>query len=324
MNYIGSKLSLLPFLEKSIKEAVGDISDKIFFDLFAGTGVVANHFNGLVKTVIANDTEIYSYILNCNLLKNYTEPGFENFDLLNYLEPVEGFIWKYYSPAGGRLYFTEDNAKKIDAVRKYLFSEVHTFFSVVQLSAALIEAADKVANTTSVYGAYLKKFQSTSIKPFTLKPIIAKKSFSENYVFRRKAEEIIDTIKTDILYMDPPYNHRQYGANYHLLNTLVSVKEFIPQGITGLPENYNKSVFCSKRTVEKAFVDIIEKTKAEHVFLSYNNEGLLSLNTIEKIMKKFGDYSVFSTDYKTYKADSKRNNKSISTIEYLHYLHKKR
>jgi len=45
VNYIGSKYRLLPFLEKSIEEFVsGPISDKVFCDLFAGTGAVGRYF----------------------------------------------------------------------------------------------------------------------------------------------------------------------------------------------------------------------------------------------------------------------------------------
>jgi len=321
MNYIGSKLSLLPFLENSIKEAVGDISNKVFFDLFAGTGAVGNHFNGKTSYVIANDFEQYSYILNCNLLLNHLDHS-DYIKSLNDLEPLEGFIWKHYSPAGGRMYFTENNAKKIDAIRNKIFTTKLSFLCKIQALSSLIQSADRVANTTSVYGAYLKKFKKTALKLFILEPAGNCLGNDINKVFNSKAEDIV-TVNSDILYLDPPYNARQYGSNYHLLNTIISAEEFSPQGITGLPESYNKSVFCSKTTIEDSFYHLLKNAKAEHIFLSYNNEGLMSLPKIKEIMESFGSYNLFYIDYKRYKADNKRKYKASSTVEYLHYLKKK-
>ena len=43
MNYIGSKLTLLPFLEKVVREVAPEVincEEKTFCDLFAGTGAV--------------------------------------------------------------------------------------------------------------------------------------------------------------------------------------------------------------------------------------------------------------------------------------------
>lgn len=68
MNYIGSKYKLLSFLERNIIETVGDIRSCVFCDLFAGTGAVGRYFKTLVKQIIANDIENYSYVLNRNYI----------------------------------------------------------------------------------------------------------------------------------------------------------------------------------------------------------------------------------------------------------------
>ena len=196
MNYIGSKKTLLPFIEETIKNVVGDIGDKVFFDMFAGTGAVGSYFNGKVKQVIANDTEGYAYVLNYNLLKSYKSPDLEGYEYINSLPPVEGFIWKHYSPAGGRMYFTEENAKKIDAVRKVVFPLPKN--DGLFYLAGLLESADRVANTTSVYGAYLKDFKRTALNPFILEPAESVISKSLNIVFKGTAENTI-TFDCDIL-----------------------------------------------------------------------------------------------------------------------------
>ena len=72
MNYIGSKLSLIPFIRAAVEDCVGiDLSDRVFCDLFAGTGVVGRSFKSRVRKVISNDWEYYSYVLNRNYIGNH-------------------------------------------------------------------------------------------------------------------------------------------------------------------------------------------------------------------------------------------------------------
>lgn len=119
--------------------------------------------------------------------------------------------------------------------------------------------------------------------------------------------------------MDPPYNARQYGANYHLLNTIALYDKFSPKGKTGMRE-YKRSQYCSKSTVAKSFDDIVKNANFKYIFLSYNNEGLMSFDTIKKIMSQYGEYRVATTDYQRFKADSNRINTADRTTEYLHIL----
>ena len=57
MNYIGSKYSLLDFLTETIGAVAGDVTGRVFADLFAGTGVVGRTFKERGCRVIANDIE---------------------------------------------------------------------------------------------------------------------------------------------------------------------------------------------------------------------------------------------------------------------------
>ena len=56
MNYIGSKIKLLPFIEDSINKVV-DNNCKVFCDLFSGTGSVGAH---LRKKVLRSLPMIYN------------------------------------------------------------------------------------------------------------------------------------------------------------------------------------------------------------------------------------------------------------------------
>ena len=331
MNYIGSKYSLLDFIDNTIKSVVGeDMSHLVFCDLFAGTGIVGRHFKTRVSQVISNDWEYYSYILNRNYIGNHLEiDGKESYiERLNQLEGVDnGFIFSQYCLGGGnnRQYFSDENGKKIDAVRMAIeewkncgeiTDDLYYF-----LLCSLIESADRHANTASVYGAFLKSLKKSAQKPMVVAPANYQFNNHNHRVYCEDANTLIKNISGDILYLDPPYNARQYGANYHLLNTIAEYKVFEPKGKTGLRE-YNKSSYCSKSVVRDSFENLIADAKFRYIVLSYNNEGLMSIDTIRQIMSKYGAYKVFQKEYSRFRADKaeNRNHLADNTIEYLHVL----
>lgn len=331
MNYIGSKYKLSDFISNSVKNIVGDdLSDKIFCDLFAGTGVVGRNFKKEVKKVISNDMEFYSYVLNKNYIENHEFLDEEIYiNELNETNGEEGFIFNEYSENGkaNRLYFSEHNGKKIDAIRtkielwkteKKISSALYYF-----LLASLLESADKVANTASVYGAFLKHIKKSAQKELVLEPAIFEINSHSHEVYNEDSNLLIKKIEGDILYLDPPYNAREYGANYHLLNTIAKYDYFEPKGKTGL-RNYTKSAFCKKKEVEKSFDDLIKNANFKYIFLSYNNEGIMPSEIIKKILSKYGKYDLLTTEYQRFRADKQenRNHKASSTTEYLHILEK--
>ena len=334
MNYIGSKYSLLDFLNETIANVTGykNGDSYVFGDLFAGTGVVGSYYKSLGCRVLSNDIQFYSY----SIIKHYIENNSNNvrqdlFDYFNSLEGVEGFVYKNYCQGSGsqRNYFTDENGKKCDAIRlelerMYVANEIdqHTYFFYL---GSLINSIDKYANTASVYGAFLKHIKKTAGKSFVLEPLKIIDG-PEGKVFNENINDLIKHISGDVVYLDPPYNARQYSSNYHVLETIARYDNPVLSGMTGLRDSSGqRSDFCSKRKVEIAFEDLISNAKFKYIFLSYNNEGLMSLGTIQQIMSKYGDYSVYTKKYKRFKAD-KDENRSITaneTIEYLHCLIKK-
>ncbi len=332
MNYIGSKYKLSQFIKETVKSVVGnDLSKKTFCDIFAGTGIVARVFKKDVKKVITNDIEYYSYVLNKNYIENHKNLEYKKYlkDLNNLKLKDTGFIYKNYCLGSGsnRQYFSDINGKKIDTIRQKIElwfknnkinSKLYYF-----LLASLLESADKVANTASVYGAFLKHLKRTALKDMVLEPAIFEINDNEHKVYNEDSNVLIKKISGDILYLDPPYNERQYGANYHLLNTIAKYDNFQPIGKTGMRQYY-RSQYCKKQSVEKSFEDLISNAKFKYIFLSYNNEGLMSTSIIKNIMKKYGKYDLAKKEYQRFKADKteNRNHKASSTIEYLHILEK--
>lgn len=344
MNYIGSKYSLIDFLKSSINkvlEANGETrspNKMVFADLMAGTGVVSGSFKQDGYSIIANDIQYYSYVITKHVIENNGNLNEERCNqlmaLLNGLEGVEGFIYKNYSFEGTegqefrRMYFTEHNAKKCDAIRITIedwfkqgkINDIEYYF----LLGSLINSIDKYANTASVYGAYLKQFKKSALREMKLEPLPIMHGQVECKVYNEDINELIKHVSGDILYLDPPYNARQYCTNYHLLETIARYDNPIIHGKTGLREySEQKSDFCIKSKVEKAFAEIIKNANFKYIFLSYNNEGLMSSQTIERIMKKYGKYRFEMQEYRRFKADNAREAKADKTIECLHCLIKK-
>jgi len=330
MNYIGSKYSLLDFLETTIEDVTGykDGDNYVFADLFAGTGIVGQTYKAKGCTVISNDIQYYSYVLNKHYIENIPELSIDLLDALNNLTPVEGFIYNNYckGSGSGRNYFTNENGMKCDAIR----IELEKLHATEQISdhlyyyylASLVNSIDKYANTASVYGAFLKHIKKSAQKEFQLEllPVIPGRVGN---AYNEDINSLVRIISGDVLYLDPPYNARQYCSNYHVLETIAKYDNPELSGVTGLRDSSEqKSKFCSKRTVVKTFEDLIKNTQFKYIFLSYNNEGLMSLETIKEIMSRYGEYSFFTKEYRRFKADKdeNRNIAAYSTTEYLHCL----
>lgn len=330
MNYIGSKYSLLEFIDSVIARLSDNHAQKVIIcDAFAGTGAVGRYFRNKGHHVIANDTQHYSYVINRHLIQN-KNLQLDKLDYLNNLAGVEGFIYNNYCPGSGsgRLYFSDFNGKKCDAIRQEI-ERLHVNGEISEPEyyaylAMLVEAIDKVANTASVYGAYLKQLKKSAQKELVLVEL-ADSNGPAGEVYNDDINVLIDQIEGDILYLDPPYNARQYASNYHLLETISLYDNPPIHGKTGLRDTtQQKSKYSSRRTVEQQFEDIISKARFRHIVLSYNNEGLMSVETVRNIMSKYGNYSLETREYRRFKADKtqNRNHKATSTKEYLHILSK--
>ncbi len=345
MNYIGSKHSLLPFIEKHYSR-IADGSEKTFCDIFAGTGAVGRFFKSKGLRVIANDIQYYSYVLNKAYLEINKPPSFATLRkefrseiakvshqpisslqavlaFLNGLPKKRGFITKHYSPVANRFYYTRENAEKSDAIRQAIeqWRANHTiteqeYFYVL---CSLLEAIDRVANTASVYGAFLKKFKNSAKRRLMLKPLELSPQVKGCKVYNEDANDLIERIRCDVLYLDPPYNHRQYGANYHVLETIAADDKPKLRGVTGM-RNYEGSLYCRAKSAKTALTHLIARAQAKHIFLSYNDEGIMTLEDVQEVLALRGQPKTFQQAYSRFKADNGRAYLRDKTVEYLHYV----
>ena len=338
MRYIGSKAALLKDIEACISQNIYRKQES-FCDIFSGTGIVARYFKPHYR-IISNDALFFSYIIQKSLIENNTSPTFSKLnttikDPFSYLEnaklpDVNNFIEENYSPSGkaGRMYFTSDNARRIDFIRttieQWKTEKKLTEAEYYYLLASLIEAVPSVSNITGTYGAYLKNWDKRAYKKIELPQFAVENNGRDNKAYNEDAFELEKHISGDILYIDPPYNSRQYAPNYHVLETIARYDNPVLTGVTGMrPYTDKKSVFCSKREVNDAFEQLIKNADFTHIVLSYNSTGLMNADFIEKILKDNGVMTSFALQkipYRKYK--SKIYNES-DICEYLFYIQKK-
>lgn len=305
--YIGSKARIA----EDIMSYIGtpESSGGVLIDAFAGTGIVAEKAVDLGWKVKINDMMTNSIVMSEARLLCESDVPFEHFggyasvlEVLNSIEPLEGFMWKTYSPASTkhcgieRRYFTEENAKKIDASA----SKIHEWKSSNQISerefvlliATLISSTNNVANIAGTYGCFLAKWTAQSMNEFKLTELPLRKETAEFSVSNIDVFDVISD-EMDTVYFDPPYTKRQYASYYHIPETLAIGDEPIVEGVAGLrPWKDKASVFCYKVKALNALTQLIIKQKAKRVVLSYSNEGHIQLNDLVEALSPYGEVKI--------------------------------
>ena len=166
LNYIGSKHSLLNFIESTMRDEMEttDFSKIKFADVFSGTSSVGFHFRNLnCSTIYSNDIEYYSYVIaRASICSNYTENIVKKLmGVISASEPFIGCVSKNYSESGDqkRMFFSIENANRIDGMRikleeiKPTITENEYYF----LLGSIIVSADTCANVPAIYGSFLKE-----------------------------------------------------------------------------------------------------------------------------------------------------------------------
>lgn len=341
MRFIGGKSLMLNHILEIINQRTENVSNIV--DMFSGSGVVAKFLKEHNYNVITNDLMFFSYAISRGTLDLNEEPKFEGLNIKNpirYLNNLtleksgfdidDCFIYQNYSPNSHceRMYLQCDNAIKIDIIRmkieewkaKDKISEDEYFY----LLASLLSAVPYVSNIAGVYGAYLKKWDVRTYNPLALnKPQIINND-KACHSFNEDANMLAKVVEADLAYLDPPYNSRQYLPNYHVLETIAKYDNPQIKGVSGM-RNYDnqKSNYCRKKDVLASLDDLIHGLNVKYIIMSYNNEGLLSSEQIEKVFKKYGiaeTYSLYEFDYRRYK--SKIPNNGIGLKEQLYFIRK--
>ena len=302
MRFIGCKALLLDNIKSVIDENAPDA--KSFCDIFSGTATVARYFKQWYE-VTSNDLLYFSYVLQRGTVAVDCLPTYEilqentgisdpvayfnglSLEQMERLPPERRFFQNTYAPIGGRMYINDENALRIDFARnitedwrKAGFLSDDEYYYLV---ACIVEGIPFVSNISGTYGAFHKEWERRSYKKYELLRLPICTNGKNNTCFNGNGADVLKEISGDILYIDPPYNERQYLPNYHVLETAAKYDFPEVRGITAQRayEN-NKSDFCSKTKVVGAFEELIANARFNHIILSYSTDGLMSVEEIER------------------------------------------
>ncbi|CAG4706480.1 MULTISPECIES: Dam family site-specific DNA-(adenine-N6)-methyltransferase [Enterococcus] len=319
--YLGSKQKMLDFINDVVSEHTKNV--KSVADVFGGTGVVANLFNKQGKKVIVNDILTSNYISYETWFGNMPvdEKKIQfKIEELNSLEGIHGYVDKNF----GNKYFSVENAQKIDAIRE----KIETYNDLNErekafLLTSLLYAMDKVANTVGHFDAYRKKMDT--FKPIYLRVPEFNKNVG-NEIYNEDANQLVRKIKTDLVYIDTPYNSRGYESAYHVLENVMEWKKPDVEGVAMKAVNRSeKSSDYTKSKAPQAFDDLIQNINARYILVSYNNmakkgnsrsNAKISNEEIIATLKKRGQVEVFSIDFNAF-TTGKSNIENHKELLYL-------
>lgn len=334
MRYIGNKENILDKIYSILRE--NGVEGDSFFDFFSGTTSAARYYKKMGYRVFSSDFLYLSFCLQKAYIENNRAPLFGRLlptlpsvrcasffaspleqvvAYLNTVSPVEGFIYKNYTPEGTaeldrpRMYFSSENGKVIDAIRiqieKWKIEELITDSEYYILLACLIETVSFYANVAGVYAAFQKKWDPRAIKPLTLRPIEIINNDRDNEVYNANSLDLVPGIDVDILYVDPPYNGRQYLPNYHLLETIAKYDSPSIHGVTGMRDyESKKSSFCNAKTALQGIDYIASSAKFKNLVLSYNSEGIMNKADIMSTLSKYGTVKLEEFEYLRFKSNN--------------------
>lgn len=305
--YLGSKYKLLDFINETIKENCGDFDS--LFDVFGGTGVVSEYFFEKGKKIYIND------ILKSNYCAYRAFLGNEKFNekkiqkIIDKYNDINCIKENYFSKTFKNTYFSENDCKKIGYIRedienKYNETTINEREKYI-LITSLLYSMDRIANTVGHYDAYRKKENIKDL--FIMYNIDVKQNEnSQNEIYNMDSNDLAKKIKADIAYIDPPYNSRQYGDAYHLLENVAAWKKPKVYGVAKKMDRSNlKSSYCTNKA-EKSFKDLIEHCNCKYIIVSYNNMGQkgnsrsqakISDQEILEILNKKGKVKVFEKNF---------------------------
>ena len=357
ITYLGNKRRLLNF----IGEAVDSVKEKLnkeklrIFDVFSGSGIVSRYLKQSASYLAANDLELYSYLINTCYLSNSGARDMVQLrgffcDLKEKLDECEftgewkrGVISELYAPEddshikkGERVFYTKRNAAYIDTARSFIDSypeHLRAFFI-----APLLAAASVHANTGGVFKGFYKN-RETGIGEFGGKnrdalsritgdidlefPVFSTYDCDVD-IYRRDANELVlSTAEVDLAYLDPPYNQHPYGSNYFMLNVIAENKmPRNPSSVSGIPSDWNRSVYNTAKGAQKALAELIENVRAKYVLLSFNSEGFTTKDELTRMMSRMGKLNVFEAPYNAFRASRNLKNRNAHVTEYLFLLEK--
>jgi adenine-specific DNA-methyltransferase len=245
-------------------------------------------------------------------------------------EPRFGYFHREFGaggrPANGRgprLYFSAENAAHIDGIRAGIRSlRAAGGLSEVEHSVLLhhlILATNRVANISGTYGYFRSTLCGPALAGLQFEPMIFHATPGRHAVLQGRVEDVVQTLRVDAVYLDPPYTKRQYAGNYHVLETIAREDEPAAAGDGGLrPWVEQASDFCYRRHAAQAFRETLKRLDCRHVFISYSEDGQVPSDELRSILSDFGAVTVHEQPYGRYRSSDRVKDGDV--LERLYHI----
>ena len=354
ITYLGNKRLLIGHIEKEANIISQKLQKEkmICADIFSGSGVVARMLKKHSDTLIVNDLENYSAVINsCYLINKKDYPEKKCSALRSEIEnqsihkKYRGIISQNYAPKnddailpGERVFYTHENAVLIDTYRKLIDEVVEEDTLKKFFLAPLITEASVHVNTSGVFkgfykdkhtrigcfGAAGKNALSRIFGKIELKEPVFSNYESKLHVYQKDAVQLSKELKDlDIAYLDPPYNQHPYGSNYFMLNLILKNKLDVEiSKVSGITQDWNRSVFNKPYGALNAMEEIIANLDSKFVIISYNSEGFISFDEMRDMLHKYGKFKTRKIRYNAFRGSRNLKNRDIHVSEYLFILEK--
>lgn len=354
ITYLGNKRALIGNIEKEVEIIKAEIGQNRLCcaDLFSGSGIVSRMLKKHSQTLIVNDIENYSTLLNdCYLTNKKTYPKKLCDDYRGTIEDKcqnkkkEGIIAQNYAPKndnaiqkGERVFYTHENALLIDTYRSLIDEivkeeDLKKFF----LAPLIVESSIHV-NTSGVFKGFYKN-KHTGIGCFggakadALSRIYGKvelkepifSNFESNVkILQEDAVALSSKLRNiDIAYLDPPYNQHPYGSNYFMLNLIIKNRLDVPiSKVSGITQDWNRSTFNKPYLAYSSMEKIVSSLDSKYIIISYNSEGFISFDEMKNMLKKYGKLKTTEIHYNTFRGSRNLSGRGIHVSEYLFVLKK--
>lgn len=307
--YTGSKFKLADWIYDLILQ---ECKGNSFCDIFAGTAIMSKKMLNYMDRVHINDFLFSNEIIYKAF---FEQVDFDNTKLDNYKAIFSrlnsgDLSDNYVSTNFGGKYFSYNDSLKIGYIREIIenANDLNEKEKDI-LIASLLYSADKAANTVGHYDAYIKgKNISDSFCFDLIKPYFYPEK--DITISRKDANCLAKEIECDIVYIDPPYNSRQYSRFYHILENIATWKKPDLFGEARKPVAENMSDYC-RSSATKVFSELIQSLNCNYVVVSYNNtynskssssKNKITLEDIESILEAKGSVSVYEKSHQFFNA----------------------
>ena len=321
--YLGNKYKLTPFIREVVDHHCQNVNT--VFDAFAGTGSVAHAFRD--KILYVNDLMYSNYLAalcwfspqNVRLDYLYSLTDFYNsIDVVNERN--------YMSDIFSNTYFSDEVCRRIGFIRDDIQEKYeHGFVNEREraiIITALIYAMDRIANTCGHYDSFIQGAAFSD--DFSLRiPLLDYEPNPMNRCYNQDANLLVNQIDCDLLYLDPPYNSRQYCDAYHLLENVALWQKPSVKGVAKkMDRSTMKSEYC-RVTAGDALSVLVQRANCRYILLSYNNNGnnlqvrsnaKITDTRILQILSDKGDVRVFEKDFRPFSAGKGQN---VGNVERL-------